>query len=550
MSQVAMRPGAGAAVPGGQSGGAAAPGEQGARAAGNYKWWVLITVVFGAFVSILDNTIVNTAIPKLQAVFGADTHEISYVATGYTLAQGVIVPATAFLAARFGIKRIYLGSLTLFTIGSALCGLAPSTSAMIFFRVLQGAGGAALFPLSFAILFSVFPPEERGRANGFFGIPVLFAPAIGPTVGGYIVQYFDWRWIFYVNVPIGIVGVLVGRAVLREVAPRTGLRFDIPGFVFAALGFGLLLYGLSNLAYDGFQSVSTVSGPVAIAVVLLIIWIAVELRVKQPLLDLRLFKRRNYWAGNVITSLGTIGIFGPAFLLPQYLQNLRGLDPFPSGVLLFTAGVGTVMGTILAGQLFNRIGARALIIIGSLLTITSSWLLAGWSTVDSPYSALPWFLLLRGIGLPFFLQSANTSALDGITGRALPGATTLNVVGRNVVAALSIATLLNILQNKITIHRFDLASTFSLTNPVNRLTYNNLVTSLIHSGTPAAQAGRQAIVLLQRQLGTQAAALGYQDIYYLTAIITIPVIVLAFLIRPPQRTRQQQGGRAHMSASE
>lgn len=160
------------------------------EAAGDrYKWLVLITVVFGAFASILDSTIVNTALPKIQSVFGADLHLASYVATGYTLAAGIVVPASGFLANRFGIKRIYLGSLTLFTIGSALCGLAPNIIFLIAFRVPRGAGGAALFPLSFALLFQVFPQEERGRANGFFGIPVLVAPALGPTLGGYLSQY-------------------------------------------------------------------------------------------------------------------------------------------------------------------------------------------------------------------------------------------------------------------------------------------------------------------------------------------------------------------------
>jgi len=506
-----------------------------AQTAAPNKWLVLITVVFGAFVAILDNTIVNTAIPKLQAVFGADIHEISYVATGYTLASGVLVPATGFLANRFGIKRVYLSSLILFTIGSALCGLAWNTASLIFFRVLQGAGGAALFPLAFAILFQAFRPEERGRANGFFGIPVLFAPAIGPTVGGYLVQYVDWRWIFYVNVPIGIAGVILGLRVLRESPPRRELRFDAPGFVLAAAGLGLLLYGTSNLAYDGFGSILTVSGPMIAAAVLLVAWVIVELRVRQPLLDLSLFKGRNFLIGNLLTWIGTIGIFGPAFLLPQYLQNLRGLDPFSAGLLLFTSGVGTVAGTIVGGSLYNRAGPRVLIAAGGALTLVTSLLLQGWSTVNSAYSVLPWILLLRGVGLPLFLQSANTSALYGISGRGLPGATTLNVVSRNVIAALSIAILTNIFRTQQIVHQANLASRVTLSTPGFNTLYTNLVNHFRGLGYSAGQAAGAAIGQLSGQVARQGAALAFQDVYWLTALVTIPVILLAFLVRTPRQ---------------
>jgi len=535
-----------ALAPAGARGPATAGGGYGTGAAAQLaapsKWLVLITVVFGAFVAILDNTIVNTAIPKLQAVFGADLHQISYVATGYTLATGVVVPATGFLANRFGIKRMYIGSLILFTIGSALCGLSWNTASLIFFRVLQGAGGAALFPLSFAILFQAFPPEERGRANGFFGIPVLFAPAIGPTIGGYLVQYVDWRWIFYVNVPIGIVGVILGLRVLRESPPRPELKFDVPGFVLAAGGLALLLYGASNLAFDGFSSITTVSGPLIVAAVLLIAWIPAELRARQPLLNLRLFTQRNFLLGNLLTWIGTIGIFGPTFLLPQYLQNWRGLDPFPAGLLLFTSGVGTVFGTVLAGNLYNRVGPRVLIIVGGLVTIISSLLLQGWSTADSAYSVLPWILLLRGFGLPLFLQSANTSALYGITGRDLPTATTLNVVARNVVAALSIAILTNIFRTQQVVHQANLSARVTRADPAANAMYNGLVNHFLSLGLSASQAVGAAIGQLSRQVALQGAVLAFQDVYWLTAIVTIPVILLAFLVRPPRPTAGGGGG--------
>ena len=494
-------------------------GQQAPAVETRYKWWVLATVVFGAFASILDSTIVNTALPKIQHVFGTGLHEASYVSTGYTLAAGVVVPAAGFLANRFGIKRIYLLSLTLFTLGSALCGLAPSMSMLIVFRILQGAGGAALFPLSFALLFSAFSQQERGLANGVFGIPILVAPALGPTLGGYLSQYVDWRWIFYVNLPVGVAGVIMGWRVLREGATRPDLRLDIPGFVLASSGLGLLLYGLSNLAYDGWNSVNTVSGPIIVALALLAIFIPVELRARQPLLDLRLYTRRNYAVGNVIAWLATVGLFGPAFLLPQYLQTLRGLTPFGAGLLLLWQGVGAIGGTITSGRIYNRVGVHALVVFGALTTAVTGYLLAGWSTTTSALSVLPWILFVRGVGLPIMLQSTGTATLDGITGAALPGATTLNVVGRNVVASLSVAVLINILQQRTVTHIAELA--------------RKAGQAARHAGAQANAAaihGHVAPVYV-----AQGRAMGFQDVFLITAVIILPALGLAFLLRQPGR---------------
>src|SRR6266516_8045680 len=198
-----------------------------------YKWIVAAVVILGVFMSILDQTIVNIAIPRLQTAFGADIHSVQWVLTAYILTQGIVTPTAAYFSERFGIKRFYIVSLAAFTIGSALCGIAWSLPVLIFFRIVQGAGGAALFPLSITLLFREFPPQERGTAMGFFGIPALLAPALGPTFGGYLVTYADWQAIFYINVPIGIIGVILAPVLLREYRPEGRTRFDFVGFFFA-----------------------------------------------------------------------------------------------------------------------------------------------------------------------------------------------------------------------------------------------------------------------------------------------------------------------------
>jgi len=510
---------------------ARARGRDATTRADGYKWWVLVTAVFGAFASVLDTTIVNTALPKMQAVFGADLHQISYVVTAYTMAQGVVIAASGYLANRYGIKRVYLGSLALFTVGSVLCGLAWGASSIILFRVLQGAAGAALFPLAFALVFGAFPENQRGLAVGFFGIPVLFAPALGPVLGGYLAQDVDWRWIFYVNAPVGLAGVLLGHRVLHESPLQRDLPFDRRGFALVGAGLGLLLYGLSNLAYDGWGSLATVSGPTIAGSLALLLYVVTALRTAHPLLDLRLFARRNFWAGNLVIWLGTVGLFGFLFLLPQYLQNLRGLDPYPAGLLLLPFGLMAVMGTVLVGGLYSRLGPRLLIGAGTLVLTVNTVQLARWSTLDSAFAALLPLLVVRGLALPALLQPANTLALEGIEGAALPGATTLITVARTVVASLAIAVLTNVLQTQRIVHHADLAGRAPLSDPATAALYRRLGALAEQHGLTAMAAGQAALGRIAGQLVRQATALAFQDVYGLVALLTIPAILLPLLMR-------------------
>src|SRR2546422_3920048 len=229
----------------------AAP-RQGGRV--SYKWIVALVVIFGLFMTILDSTIVNIAIPRLQNVFGADLAGVQWVLTAYTLAQGVATPLTAFLAQRLGQKRLYLIALAGFTIGSALCGFSLNLPMLIFFRVVQGATGAFMSPLAITLLWTEFPPQERGTAMGALGIPILLAPAFGPTLGGYIVTYLGWQLIFFINVPIGIIGIILGIIFLRGGRAEARAPFDIPGFFLASIGLASLLYGLSDASTDGWTS--------------------------------------------------------------------------------------------------------------------------------------------------------------------------------------------------------------------------------------------------------------------------------------------------------
>src|SRR2546421_10388815 len=386
-----------------------------------YKWVVAMVVVIAVFMSILDQTIVNIAIPRLQIAFGADIHSVQWVLTAYILTLGVVTPTSAFFSDRLGIKRFYLISLVLFTIGSALCGLAWSLPALIFFRILQGAGGAALFPLSITLLFREFPPQERGMAMGAFGIPALLAPALGPTLGGYLVTYAGWQSIFYINLPIGILAVILVSIFIREADVHVGLRFDFVGFVLAALGLATLLYGLSDASTEGWGS-TKVLGFLLSGVVVLALFVIAELiivsREGQPLLDLRLF-RNGPFRTSIIASLFVIfSLFGGVFLFPIYLQSLRGQSAFQAGLILLPQAFASMVSVLVGGRLVDRIGVRAVMIPGLIILGVATWQLS-LITIYSPFWWIQAMLIIRGLGLGLCIQPLTVAGLSEISPRQL-----------------------------------------------------------------------------------------------------------------------------------
>lgn len=347
-----------------------------------YKWIVACVVIFGTFMSILDSTIVNIAIPRLQSAFGTDLNSVQWVLTAYTLAQGVATPLTAFFADRIGIKRFYILSLIGFTLGSALCGIAWSLPVLILFRIFQGATGAFLTPLAITLLYREFPPQERGTVMGAFGVPILVAPAIGPTIGGYIVTYINWQLIFYINLPIGIVGLLMAFFFLREGEIIRDKHFDIPGFVLSAVGLGLLLYGLSDASTDGWLS-GPVLGSLVGGAFLLVIFVAVELSIarrgRQPLLDLSVFADRSFTTSSIASLLVVFSLFGGLFLIPVYLENLRGLSAFNAGLVLLPQAFASMVTMLLGGRLVDRFGVRAIVIPGLIIMSIALWI---YSSLD------------------------------------------------------------------------------------------------------------------------------------------------------------------------
>ena len=413
-----------------------------------YKWKVLVSVVFGLFMVILDTTVVNVAFRTLQEEFAAGVNESQWIISIYVMALGIATPVSGYLADRFGMKRVFVTGLALFTTGSFLCGIAPGLWWLIGARVLQGLGGGVALPLGTAFLFTAFEPREQGRALGIFGIAIVAAPALGPIVGGWLVDAGHWRWIFFVNVPIGILGVTLGSRWLREVRASHQSRLDVLGLVTSTIGFGALLYAASVASQQGWTSPRVVAF-FAVGAVGLLAFALIELLVApQPLLDLRLFNVTVFRRAALVGWVSVIALFGAEFLLPLYLQVLRGRTALETGVLLLPMAIASGITTPTAGRLYDRIGARALAVAGFSLLSLNTWQMSQL-TADTDIEWLMVLLAIRGVALGMTVQTTLVTALSVVPVRQTARASALLNATRQVVQALAVAVLATVLASAI-----------------------------------------------------------------------------------------------------
>jgi EmrB/QacA subfamily drug resistance transporter len=408
-----------------------------------YKWIVASLFVCAAFMDIMDTTIVNVALPTLAREFHASDASIEWVVIGYLLSLAVWIPASGWLGDRFGTKKVFLFALSSFTLASALCGQANSLGELVAFRVVQGVGGGMLVPVGTAMLYRAFPPIERARASTVLIIPTVIAPALGPVVGGWLVTDVSWRWIFYVNLPVGVTGFVIGMLFLREHREPTAGRFDLPGFVLSGAGLALVLYALSEGPVHGWRSAEVVLTGVA-GVLCFTALVLVETRVREPMLALRLYKDRMFRNANLVLTL-TYGSFaGVLFLLPLFLQQLKGLTALQSGLTTFPQALGVIVSSQIVGRLYHTVGPRRLVCGGmvAMALVTSTF---AFMPLDVNLWWIRAVMFCRGLCMAFSfvpLQAAtfaNISAAD--TGRA----TAIFSTQRQVAAALGVATLATVL---------------------------------------------------------------------------------------------------------
>lgn len=428
-----------------------------------YKWVVAIIFVLGLFMEIMDTTIVNVAIPTLSRDFNVTGSGVEWVVLGYLLSIAVWIPSSGWIGDRFGTKKTFLFALAIFTIASILCGLSQNIEQLIAFRILQGVGGGMLTPVGTAMLYRAFPPEERARASTVLIIPTVVAPALGPIIGGLLIDTLSWHWIFYVNVPIGIAGFVFGLLYLEESKEPTAGSFDFAGFILAAAGLASVLYALSRGPDAGWLSnevlVSGIGG-----LIMLLVMVRVELRIDQPMLALRLYKDRMFRNSNMVNTFSYGAFAAFLFLLPQFLQTLLGYSALESGLATFPQAVGVIVASQFVGKLYHTVGPRRLVTFGLVMVTLSS---APYLFVDLDTSAwtIRGLMLLRGISMSFSFVPLQASTYANIAKPDTGRASAIFSTQRQASAALGVAILSTIFNSR----RNSLAGT-TVPTPENTLT--------------------------------------------------------------------------------
>ncbi|HEY3992775.1 MAG TPA: MDR family MFS transporter [Ktedonobacteraceae bacterium] len=406
----------------------------------NPKVSVCIVFVAAMFMSIMDTTIVNVALPALGGQFNVASTSIDAVVVGYMISLAVIIPVSGWLGDRWGTKLIFLSALALFSLASALCGLAQNLPMLIGFRILQGIAGGALTPVGMTILYRTFSPAERVSVSRVLIIPTVVAPASGPVIGGFLVQQLSWRWVFYVNVPIGIAALIFGLLFLQKQPQEKAVgHFDLAGFLLAGSGLALLMYALTEGPTYGWIAPG-ILGSGIVGLIILTLFVVIELRVKEPMIDLRLLGDRLFCVTNLVTMISGAAFLGVLFVAPLFLQEARGASPLVSGLTTFPEAIGVMLSTQFVSRLYPKVGPRRLTVFG-LTGVAVMMALLSLIGLDTNLWLMRAFIFLIGAGMAFAFTSTQAAGFTTISPAATGRASALNNAQRQIGNALGVAVL-------------------------------------------------------------------------------------------------------------
>jgi len=422
----------------------------------------LLAVVVGMIMVILDSTVVNVAIPKLVTAFNSSLSTIQWTVTGYTLALSAVIPLAGWLTDRFGAKRIFLITIALFTIGSVLCSLATTPTQLIVYRIFQGLGGGMVAPIGMAMVFRLAPPGKIGSVMAVLGIPMMLAPALGPVLSGWLVEYASWQWIFLLNLPIGIIALFFGIKYIGKTGRKAVPALDLWGIFLAPIAFATLSYAV----HEGGTSWTSMKTMVSliVGVIALGLFILVELRQQQPLLELRVFRSSDFSRGIVLTWVMQIALFGSFLLIPFFLQRVQGYSPLHSGLILLPQALFAGIMMPVGGRLYDKLGARPVVLVG-LTIITGALFMFSKVTIDTGLVYIMSSLALMGGGMGLSMMALNTHVLQAAPLRLVTRVTSLTTAAQQVMVSFAVAGLTGYLTSRTT----HFMSAVPQNNPVHSL---------------------------------------------------------------------------------
>jgi MFS transporter, DHA2 family, multidrug resistance protein len=495
---------------------------------------VTVAVILGMLMQVLDTTIANVALPHMRTSLGATSETVSWVLTSYIVAAAIAIPITGWLAEKIGRKRLFICSVIAFTIASMLCAMAQNLAEMVAFRAVQGVAGAFLVPLAQAVMFDINPPEKHARAMSLFGAGVMVGPILGPVLGGWLTDSFNWRWVFLVNLPVGVLAAVLMIRYLPA-TPKTERRFDLFGFALIALA----LAGLQMMLDRGEQLDWFESWEIWIECGLAIgcAWMFVVhmFTSRDPIFDPAMFRDRNFAAGLVMMAVMGIMLLAGLALLPPLLQNLFGYSVLQSGWLTAPRGVGTLVSMIIAGRLVGRIDARLLVFVGIALMALSLWQMSGFS-LEMDQRPIIVSGVVQGLALGFLFVPLNTIAFGTIHARFRTTAASLLNLARSIGGSIGISVVTVLLARNLQVSHSDLAQ------HVTQYTLPPVSPAIVH-GAPALT--DSAVAMLDAEINRQALMIAYLDDFHLMMIITLLALPLILLLRKP---RKPAGGAPALAA--
>lgn len=500
------------------------------------KWIIVLTVISAAVIELIDISIVNVGLTDISASLGATIEDIAWIITAYAIANVIIIPMTGFLASLFGRRNYYVGSIILFTASSFFCGNAHTLWELVAFRFLQGIGGGALLSTSQAILFDAFTLEERPLAAGIFSLGIVLGPTIGPTLGGWIIENYQWPWIFYVNVPIGITAAFLAFNYVGESKDRRPVgRVDWFGIGLLITGIGALQYVLEKGQQDDWFDSPTITWLAILATVSLVTFIWHELRTKHPVVDLHvLTKSKTLAVAAVMTFVLGFGLFSSVFIVPVFVQRLLGYNALQTGLLLLPGALATAFLMPVIGRLVQR-GApqQPLILFGFVMTALYTFMLS-FSSLNTGAKDFFWPLIIRGLGMACISVPLTNLALAGLKGRDIAQGAALNNMMRQLGGSFGIAIVNTYLAHRYASNRDMLISHVTPYNTATQQTYNGLIQSFIAKGSSFLTAQKQALMALEGMVTRQMMLKSYMDVFIFVTLFFVAVIPLVVFLRRPK----------------
>ena len=476
----------------------------------------MIAILFvGAFVAFLNNTLLNIALPTIMEEFSVKPSQVQWLTTGYMLMNGILIPASAFFVTKFTNRRLFITAMTLFSLGTLLAIVTPNFSLLVAARMIQASGSAMMMPLLMNIMLTAFPVERRGTAMGIFGLVMFTAPAIGPTLSGWVIEHYSWRTLFGIVLPFAIFTLIYAIVKLRNITPNRDVKLDIFSLVLSSIGFGGLLYGFSSAGDQGWSS-PMVYGTILLGAISLTTFIIRQLRMDDPMLDFRIYKYPMFALASAISIVLSVAMFSAMILTPLYVQSVRGISPFEAGILMLPGAI--VMGIMspITGKLFDKYGARAMAIIGLSITIVTTFYLSRLG-MESGYYYIMMLYTVRMFGISMVMMPVMTNGLNELPMISNPHGTALNNTLQQVSGAIGSAVLLTIMTKRMESSGAKLFEEAQASGNV-----------------PVSEEGLAA---LKEQLGTQAMLDGINYSFLISTIVAVVALFLTFFIKrvvPPK----------------